>query len=105
MQSNSYYDNIQDRKEIYHILEQYLSESDRKSFLEWCCRQVNTPLSQVLRPGRDSCWHPKEVYWQIMSLSFMHHLSLDLAYGELIQRARGKSINVKAAEVIYPKNL
>lgn len=85
---NEKYDNVDDRKEIYNILQNHMDERLRCQFLIWCCRQVSTDLSKVLRPGIKSTWHPKEVYWQIMSLSFMHGLNLDLATKKIEEVAR-----------------
>jgi hypothetical protein len=76
---NLNYDNVDDKKELYNIIENFMDEGLRQEFLIWCCKEVNTSLSSTLRPGRHSTWHPKEVFWQVMSLAFMHQLDLGVA--------------------------
>lgn len=76
---NLNYDNVDDKKELYNIIENFMDERLRQEFLVWCCKEVNTSLSSTLRPGRHSTWHPKEVFWQVMSLAFMHQLDLGVA--------------------------
>lgn len=88
MNKNAAYDNIDDRKEIYNILANYMDEKLREQFLLWACGASNTTLSKILRPGKNSTFHPKEVYWQLMSLSFMHGLNLDLATRKLVEVAK-----------------
>jgi hypothetical protein len=88
MLKNTSYDNVEDRKEIYNILENYLDERKREEFLLWACKRSGTTLSKVLRPGKNSTFHPKEVYWQLMSLAFMHNLDLDMAANKLVQVAK-----------------
>lgn len=82
------YDNIEDRKEIYNMLSNYLDEQKIKEFLQWCCSKANT--HNILRPGKRSTYDPREVYWQIMSLIYMHNLNADLVVQELERRAKLK---------------
>lgn len=88
--NNFNYDNVEDRKEIYNILHNYLDEKGRAEFLYWACAHVNTDLAKVLKPGKNSTWHPKEVYWQLMSLAFLHKLDLNIATQKLTEMARIK---------------
>lgn len=90
MSNNVSYDNVDDRKEIYNLLANYMDDRERENFLVWACQSVNTPLSKVLRPGKNSTFHPKEVYWQLMCLAFMHKLSLDTVTNRLIELAKSK---------------
>lgn len=88
--NNLYYDNVDDKKEIYNMLSNYLSEAEREEFLKWCCANVNTNMRQILKPGKNSTFHPKEVYWQLMSLAFLHHLDLNIATQKLTEIVRKK---------------
>ena len=88
--NNVYFDNRDDKKEIFNIIQNYLNEREREEFLNWCCKQVNSPLSSVLRPGQNSTWHPKEVFWQLMNLAFMHGLDLKVAIDKMLEMARQK---------------
>lgn len=87
---NLRYDNVDDKKEIYNMLENYLDERQRESLLKWACLEVNTEFHKVLRPGKKSTWHPKEVYWQVMSLAFMHGLSLEKVANKITEIAKLK---------------
>lgn len=82
------YDNVEDRKEIYNMIENYLDERTREEFLNWACGACGTTLGKVLKPGKNSTWHPKEVYWQLMCLVYMHKLNMDLAAQKLTEMAR-----------------
>lgn len=88
--NNISYDNVEDRKEIFNMISNYLNERERLSFLEYCCNLVNTSVNNCIRPGKNSSLHEKEVYWQLMSLAFMHGLNLDAALIELQRRVRLK---------------
>lgn len=88
MNRNAAYDNVDDRKEIYNILENFMDEKLREQFLLWACRSSGTTLAKILKPGKNSTFHPKEVYWQLMSLSFMHGLDLNLATKKLVDVAK-----------------
>jgi len=79
------YDNVEDRKEIYNMLSNYLNESLREAYLLWCCGAVGTSIGKLLRPGKNSTFHPKEVYWQLMCLITMHGLNADLATQKLTE--------------------
>ena len=89
MRSNIEYDNIDDRKEIYNMLNNYMKENERRLFLEWCCSMCGK-MGTVLRPGKSSIYDSKEVYWQLMLLAYTHGLNLDNATAELIKRCRKK---------------
>lgn len=84
------YDNLEDRKEIYNMLANYLDERQIKQFLEWCCKETHQTMGKLLRPGKKSTYHPQEVYWQLMSLSLMHGLNLNSALTELTRISRIK---------------
>jgi hypothetical protein len=85
---NYKYDNVDDKKELFNLLANYMDARDREDFLKWCCATVNTDLKKVLRPGRRSSWDEREVYWQVMSLAFMHGLSMEKATQEAVRRAK-----------------
>lgn len=86
--NNKSYDNVDDKKELYNIIENYMDEECRKQFLEWACKHVNTSMKHILRPGKNSTYHPKEVYWQVMCLAFMHSLDLKLAAQKMVEIAK-----------------
>lgn len=87
---NQEYNNVDDKKELFNLLANYLDDKGRKEFLEWACKQVNTNMGFVLRPGKESTYHPKEVFWQLELLSQCHHLDLNDVLPELVSRARKK---------------
>lgn len=86
--NNLQYDNVDDRKELFNILKDYMDEKLRKEFLEWCCKQVNTEIGRLLRPGKNSTYHEKEVYWQICSLAFIHGADLNIIMAKAVEVAR-----------------
>lgn len=91
--NNLAYDNIDDKKQIYFTIKNHMDERLRKEFLIWCCKQVSTELCNTLRPGINSTYHEKEVFWQIMSLAFMHGLDLDLVAQKIEKVARKQKLD------------
>lgn len=77
--NNEYFDNKEDRREIYKLL-QHLNEQKREAFLLWCCKEVN---QLDIFPNKKSTWHEKEVFWQLMQLAYVHQLDLKKAYLKL----------------------
>ncbi len=79
---------MDDRREVFNIIKDYMTEREREAFLTWACRRVNTPLANVLKPGKGSTFHEKEVYWQVMSLITMHGADPTELFNKLVEFAK-----------------